>query len=249
MKLGVYLINLDSSVDRLKQADAELKKHHMDYIRISAVDGRQLDVQNFDLYNAARSNAYTGRDLIGSEIGCYLSHKKALETFVNSDADYGLILEDDLKLNEDFNLILKKSLSIIQKQNINWAVINVAANKKKLAREFATVQQYGLFKAYYFPILALGLLWTKRGAQQFLSEMKEIYTPIDVEIQAWACETGLGLSIYPAIVQPSGVDSDIDANTLAQKKNSLRIDRFAPRQKRMWRNKLNAIKHLYFKSN
>ena len=95
----------------------------------------------------------------------------------------------------------------------------------------------------------MGLLWTKRGAQQFLSEMKEIYTPIDVEIQAWACETGLGLSIYPAIVQPSGVDSDIDANTLAQKKNSLRIDRFAPRQKRMWRNKLNAIKHLYFKSN
>lgn len=246
MKLGVYLINLDTSIDRLAQADAELKKYNIEYQRISAVDGRQLDVQNFYLYNAARSNAYTGRDLIGSEIGCYLSHKKALETFVNSDADYGLILEDDLKLNEDIDFILRKSLDIIQKQNINWAVINVAANKKKLAKQFATVQQYGLFQAYYFPILALGLLWTKQGAQQFLSEIKEIYTPIDVEIQAWACKTGLGLSIYPAIVQQSGVDSDIDANTLAQKKNSLRVDRFAPRQKRMWQNKLNAIKHLYF---
>lgn len=244
----MYLINLDSSIDRLKQANAELEKHHIDYIRISAVDGRQLDAQNFGLYNSTRSHAYTGRDLIGSEIGCYLSHKRALETFVNSDAEYGLILEDDLKLSEDFPLILKKSLDIIQKQNINWAVMNIAANKKKLAKPFATVQQHGLFKAYYFPILALGLLWTKQGAQNFLSEMKEIYTPIDVEIQAWACKTGLGLSIYPAIVQPSGADSDIDANTLAQKKSSLRVDKFVPRQKRMWQNKLNAIKHLYFKS-
>ena len=249
MKLGVYLINLDSSTERLAQADAELKKHGVEYQRISAVDGRKLDIKEFPLYNSKRSNSYTGRDLIGSEIGCYLSHKKALEIFVNSDADLGLILEDDLHLNEKFKTVLLETVEILKNTTNHWAVVNIAANKRKLSAPMMTIQGHDLLKAYYFPILALGLLWSKQGAKSFLASMNDIFTPIDVEIQAWACRTGLGLSIYPPIVQPSGADSDIDANTIAQKKDSLRVDRFFPKQKRLWQNKLNAMKYLYLKSN
>lgn len=248
MKLGVYLINLDSSTDRLAQASAELKKHNIKFERISAVDGRQLDVQKFDGYNSARSNTYTGRDLIGAEIGCYLSHKKALETFVASEHEFVLILEDDLDIIDNFNEILDQTLQYLEINTLDWAVINIAANKKKLAKPITEISNHELLHAYYFPILALGLVWTKAGAKDFLLQMNEIYTPIDVEIQAWACKTGLGLSIYPAIVRPSGVDSDIDANTIAMKKDSLRVDRFIPKQKRLWKNKINAMKYLYFKT-
>ncbi len=248
MKLGVYLINLDSSTERLAQASAELKKHNIEFERISAVDGRKLDVKTYAGYNSIRSNAYTGRDLIGAEIGCYLSHKKALETFVQSEHEFALILEDDLSLVNNFNDVLNKTMNYLHDHVVNWAVINVAANKKKLAEPITEISNHELLHAYYFPILALGLLWTKEGAKSFLSQMKEIYTPIDVEIQAWACKTGLGLSIYPAIVRPSGVDSDIDANTIAAKKDSLRVDRFIPKQKRLWLNKINAMKYLYFKT-
>ena len=248
MKLGVYLINLDSSADRLAQASAELRKHNIAFERISAVDGRKLDVKTFDGYNSVRSNLYTGRDLIGAEIGCYLSHKKALETFVSSEHEYALILEDDLDIIDDFNEVLASTFQYLETNTVNWAVINVAANKKKLSKHIVDFTQHSLLHAYYFPILALGLVWTKEGARAFLSKMKEIYTPIDVEIQSWACKTGLGLSIYPAIVRPSGVDSDIDANTIAAKKDSLRVDRFIPKQKRLWQNKINAIKCLYFKT-
>ncbi|MDY6488861.1 glycosyltransferase family 25 protein [Acinetobacter faecalis] len=245
MKLGVYLINLDSSTERLAQASAELKKHNIEFERISAVDGRNLDVKTYAAYNSTRSNAYTGRDLIGAEIGCYLSHKKALETFVSSEHEYALILEDDLDIVDNFNEILGQTFQYLETNILDWAVINVAANKKKLSKPIVNFAHHTLLHAYYFPILALGLLWTKEGAQSFLSQMSEIYTPIDVEIQSWACKTGLGLSIYPAIVRPSGVDSDIDANTIAAKKDSLRVDRFVPKQKRLWRNKLNAMMHLY----
>lgn len=248
MKLGVYLINLDSSADRLAQASAELKKHNIEFERISAVDGRKLDVKTFDGYNSVRSNLYTGRDLIGAEIGCYLSHKKALETFVSSEHEYALILEDDLDIIDDFNEVLAQTFQYLETNTLNWAVINVAANKRKLSKPIIDFAHHSLLHAYYFPILALGLVWTKEGANSFLSQMKEIYTPIDVEIQSWACKTGLGLSIYPAIVRPNGVDSDIDANTIALKKDSLRVDRFVPKQKRLWKNKINAMKYLYFKT-
>ncbi|MDY6459038.1 glycosyltransferase family 25 protein [Acinetobacter faecalis] len=248
MKLGVYLINLDSSTERLAQASAELKKHNIEFERISAVDGRKLDVKTYAGYNSIRSNAYTGRDLIGAEIGCYLSHKKALETFAQSENEFALILEDDLSLVNNFNDVLNKTMNYLHDHAVNWAVINVAANKKKLAKPITEISDHELLHAYYFPILALGLLWTKEGAKSFLSKMNEIYTPIDVEIQSWACKTGLGLSIYPAIVRPSGVESDIDANTIALKKDSLRVDRFIPKQKRLWQNKINAMKYLYFKT-
>lgn len=248
MKLGVYLINLDTSTERLAQATAELEKHNIEFQRVSAVDGRKLDVRNYKGYNSLRSNSYTGRDLLGSEIGCYLSHKKALEAFVASENEFGLILEDDLSLVDNFNTVLTATVDYLNHNKVNWTVLNIAANKKKLTKPLARFEGFELLHAYYFPILALGLLWTKSGAEEFLAQMNQIYTPIDVEIQSWACKTGLGLSIYPPIVKPSGVDSDIDAQTIAQKKDSLRVDRFLPKQKRLWQNKWCAVKHLYFGS-
>lgn len=248
MKLTTYLINLDSSTERLQKADAELKRQDIEYIRISAVDGRLFDVQEVAQYNAAKSNAYTGRDLIGSEIGCYLSHKKALEAFVASGSEYGLILEDDLHLVDDFKLILDQTVAWLNSQPAQWHVMNIAANKKKMASKILSFTGHDLYKAYYFPILALGLIWSRQGAESFLSQMNELYTPIDVEIQAWVSKSGKGLSIYPPIVVPSGAASDIDAHTIAKQQDSLRVDRFGPRQKRMWINKFNAFKHLCLKS-
>ena len=248
MKLSTFLINLDSSTARLEKADAELKKHGIVYQRISAVDGRPFNVSQFERYNSSRSNAYTGRDLIGSELGCYLSHKKALEAFVASNAEFGLILEDDLHLVDDFKSILDQTIAWLITQPAQWHVMNIAANKKKMARPILSLQGHQLYKAYYFPILALGLIWSRQGAESFLAQMDDIYTPIDVEIQAWVSKSGKGLSIYPPIVVPSGAVSDIDAHTIAKQQDSLRVDRFGPRQKRMWQNKFNAFKHLCLKS-
>lgn len=248
MKLSTYLINLDSSTARLEKADAELKRHNIAYQRISAVDGRVFDVAQFEGYNSAKSNAYTGRDLIGSELGCYLSHKKALEAFVASTSEFGLILEDDLHLVDDFKSILDQTLNWMETHPAHWHVMNIAANKKKMASPILSIQGHQLYKAYYFPILALGLIWSRQGAESFLAQMGDIYTPIDVEIQAWVSKSGKGLSIFPPIVVPSGAASDIDAHTIAKQQDSLRVDRFGPRQKRMWKNKLNAFKNLCLKT-
>lgn len=46
MKISFYLINLDSSVERLNKADTELSKQKINYTRISAVDGRKLELSS-----------------------------------------------------------------------------------------------------------------------------------------------------------------------------------------------------------
>ncbi|WP_366525747.1 glycosyltransferase family 25 protein, partial [Planktotalea sp.] len=41
-----------------------------------------------------------GRDVNGGEIGCYFSHIRALENFLETGAPYGFVLEDDMLPNE-----------------------------------------------------------------------------------------------------------------------------------------------------
>ncbi|NAR64328.1 glycosyltransferase family 25 protein [Acinetobacter haemolyticus] len=245
MKISFYLINLDSSDERLQKADIELRKQQVEYIRIPAVDGRKLELASYANYESKKAHAFTGRDLIGAEIGCYLSHKKAVEAFLSSNADYGIVLEDDLSLTPDFKEKVIEIIQWLEKNNKKeWSVINLGAKKKKLSAKLAQFGQYELLHAYYFPILAIGLIWSKHGAQEFLTKISDqpIFMPIDVELQTWLSKNGKGLSVYPALVLQNGSDSDIDAGTLLNQGKSLRADKFFPRQKRMWTNKWNAFK-------
>lgn len=240
MKLTTYLINLDKSNIRLQQADEQLRKYHVDYQRISAVDGRGLDVKNYEGYNSALAQKNMGRELLGAEIGCFLSHKKCLEEFLTTDADYLLVLEDDLILCENFKVIIQQTIQVLQNRD-DWYVINIAAKKRKMTKVITSIAQHELLHAYYFPVLTLGLLWSREGAQKFLQStfVRQIGSPIDVSLQSWLCENGKGLSFYPPLVTDSAAQSDIDGG-----KNQQRIGCYFPRQKRMWHNRLLAFKHL-----
>jgi glycosyl transferase family 25 len=88
----VYLINLDRSPDRLAFMQAQFVRLGMAFERIPAVDGRGVA--------ADRHNWRHHAPLRDGEVGCYLSHIKALEAFLASGAACGVILEDDAVLSD-----------------------------------------------------------------------------------------------------------------------------------------------------
>ena len=247
MKTDIYLINLDSSSERLKQADTELKKHNIIYKRISAVDRRQLNVHDYKNYDSKHAHQLMGRDLLGAEIGCYLSHLRCIEQFLESDADYLIVLEDDLVLTSDLPTISQKILAWLEAQNFNWYVMNLAANKRKISKHLYQVDHFNLLKAYYFPVLTLGLIWSRQGAEHFYQDNQIISAPIDVTLQYWLTENSKGLSVYPELVVANNVQSDITPTHLSTTKmkhvDNPRIGKRFPRQKRMWANKWTAIKN------
>ncbi|WP_201591142.1 glycosyltransferase family 25 protein [Psychrobacter pulmonis] len=247
MKIDVYLINLDSSVERLKQADIELKKHNIAYQRIPAVDGRRLNVHNYKNYDGKQAHQLMGRDLLGAEIGCYLSHLRCIERFLASDADYLIVLEDDLILEDDLQTISQKVLVWLEEQNLNWYMMNLAANKRKISKHLHQVGKFNLLKAYYFPVLTLGLIWSRQGAEGFYQDYQIISAPIDVTLQSWLTKNSKGLSVYPELVIANNVQSDIDPTQNSTMKikyvDNPRIGKRFPRQKRMWSNKYIAIKN------
>jgi GR25 family glycosyltransferase involved in LPS biosynthesis len=80
-----YLINLDSRPDRLETSTKQLRNLGIDFHRISAIDGKGLPGNRF---------------LTSNVLACWQSHLLAYKTFLSTNAEYALILEDDFEILE-----------------------------------------------------------------------------------------------------------------------------------------------------
>lgn len=91
----VYYINLDGDFDRQNSIIDQFKKYNVtDYYRIGAYDGRNDDLSDYIC------GSYPGYNISSKEIGCTISHLKALKEWIsNKDSEYAIICEDDLDIS------------------------------------------------------------------------------------------------------------------------------------------------------
>lgn len=104
-----YVINLPTATNRLRSMETQLRNAGIPWTRIEAVNGRELTLP-IPEFHEPWHRACTGRRPILAEIGCYLSHLEALRTFLASDDEYGLILEDDATLDEHLATTLLETM-------------------------------------------------------------------------------------------------------------------------------------------
>ncbi len=94
----IYVINLDRDTERMASVRDNLAKLGLDYQRLPAIVGK--DVR--DWQKLVDQSAYAWRNRLdmprAGEVGCYLSHLKAMETFLQTDAPWCVILEDDVEV-------------------------------------------------------------------------------------------------------------------------------------------------------
>ncbi len=110
----------------------------------------------------------------------------------------------------NFKQKLESLLSYLdQHKELDWYTVNIAAKKKKLAKDIVEFDHYTLWHAYYFPIRGVGLVWSLKGAEQFVQLGKIMTVPVDIFFQSWLSKTGKGLGVWQPFVQPAGLDSDI----------------------------------------
>lgn len=100
--VATYLINLDRSKERLKYVLPKVEKLPFPFQRVAAIDGQTLSDQEV----REKVDFPTYLNLLGhlpkrGTIGCYLSHIKAWQTFINSNSEFALILEDDIDFDPD----------------------------------------------------------------------------------------------------------------------------------------------------
>lgn len=251
MKVETYLINLEGSDERLARATAQLQVVNWPFERFAAYDGRGKALSSFENYDDQLTQQTLGRRLLNSELGCYLSHYGCAEKFLQSDADYLVVLEDDMKITDDFKKSVDDVLAYLDThQDLDWYLINLAAKKKKLAKDIVKLNEFTLWHAYYFPIRGLGLIWSRKGAEAFVAQGKTMSMPVDIFFQTWLSKNGKGLGVWPAFVKPAGLDSDILGTVATQgisrKEKENRDGSYGfKKQKRMWRDRMYALRHKY----
>ncbi|WP_168405686.1 glycosyltransferase family 25 protein [Acinetobacter indicus] len=97
-----FLVSVDESGERLKKFFFRNNFSQSDF-NILGVDGRKLNSK--DYYDLGVKKSFP--PLSPSELGCTLSHLKALSIFLESKSKYAVILEDDVlfKVDIDFDEI------------------------------------------------------------------------------------------------------------------------------------------------
>jgi glycosyl transferase family 25 len=104
--MRVFVINLDRCPERMTRLAGLLGALDVPFERIAAVDGRRLEP-----IPAAKAFA-GGHAVTRAERACMLSHRMAWMRLMASADEYGLVLEDDVHLGEDFGAIARGDIGL-----------------------------------------------------------------------------------------------------------------------------------------
>jgi len=211
--VGAYIINLDRSKKRYDYVLTKANKIGLPIHRISAVDGKNLSEDEVNKYVDLKSyQNYLGHYPKRGMIGCNLSHIKVWKTFLASNYQFALVLEDDI----NFDPVLLSSTVKSLKQNAKlWDINNFEMSHRGLpltVKYFANIDKS--LVVYLMNISHTGAYIINRtAAQRLLERALPIKLPIDHYFyRSW--EFGLKFTgIEPRIVVQDFGDSYITVSS------------------------------------
>ena len=215
----VYLcINLPRAEDRRRAIQAQALKHGLDIQLVTAIAGEDLPAEVPEYDRAARRRCHN-HDLTPNEIACTLSHIKALKTFLASDAEYAVIMEDDALLAENFSAGIRELTDHLQ----GWEIAKLYTPNCKLyplsANENADAPIHPVFHKNMW--YAVGFMYTRRGAEALLEGMSPFCTPADGQIvKALLGKQIPTIAVTPNLIttsDPDGTHSTIDSKEYHRK--------------------------------
>ena len=192
---------------------------------IEAVAGQNLSERERADYDRKKRSKFFARELTDNEIACIVSHRKALQTFLESDADYGVILEDDTELRPHFITAIQEATEHWH----GWEVAKLYTNEGSLyplmkpedaaaARANAGVEAVLPRKIMWN---AMGFLYSHSGAQKVLDGMQHFWRPADPQIGLILLTRRiptLGISPSPIVASTLNEVSTIDPKSSGEER-------------------------------
>lgn len=196
----IYVINLDRDTERLASVCGNLAALGLAFKRVPAVLGKEI-LNWEDLVDLP---AYAWRNRLDiprpGEVGCYLSHLKAMETFLRTDAPWCVILEDDVEVLPSCVDVLR-SLS----EKDDWDLVKLFNFHSGLpVKKRALAGGYHLVAHLTRTTSAAAYVVNRRAAETLLKSIRPITEQVDHALdRPW--ETGLrtrGIRPMPVVLAP-----------------------------------------------
>jgi glycosyl transferase family 25 len=198
MKIPVVFINLDSDGERRKRMEAEFKRLQVNAQRLDAVRWTSLEPEKqATFYSESLNKVQYHSPLVAGEKGCYASHLLAWQDLLNSKAQAMVVLEDDVKLTDNFVSVID---SITQLER-PWDMIKLIGREKEKVRDRQPLcEGVDLVDYRRIPSLTAGYVISRSGAQKLLSSRRPFGRPIDVDLRYWWENQMHILGVTPAML-------------------------------------------------
>ena len=217
--MKIYYINLDQSKDRKQNVESICYSQNLTPERINAVDGKKIDINDKKYEKAIHKIKWWFEKNNLSNVGhfgCYLSHMKTYQTFLESNSEYCLILEDDIELLTDN---LKRDI-LINMNNLpnDWDILllgyEIDGRKKNVRNgNKNTKLRKGLLNITYFVGLHAYII-TRKTAKILLENLQTLDWILDWNVCYLAEKNIVNVyGVYPPIVCQPAVHM-IDVNDI-----------------------------------
>lgn len=198
-RIGAFIINMEGAEERWAFVERGFSATGIPFTRVAGVDGRSLRYP-IPEYDEASYRRRHGKRTDAGQVGCYLSHLKALRAFIESDLDFAVIAEDDASPRPD----LRATLDAAIRHRDAWDLLRLCGFHDSHPIPFATLDDPAQSRLCISLTRLCGTgayLVGRRGAERLLEGLLPMRLPIDHAIDR---EWMLGLSA--AVVQPLPVD-------------------------------------------
>ena len=178
--IPTYIISLpDHKHKREKLIDQLIKNGIEKYEIINPFDGRKMNFNQFPDYERILRLSLYGKDLVGPEFGCFLSHKKIYQKMINENISYALVLEDDAKLNKNFSEVLGILLNKYPELDLVRFLGKYKLHNKPKRKILQLTKDASLIRLHGSPGGTYAYVISQLGAKKMLSKMNKIFTAID----------------------------------------------------------------------
>lgn len=196
----IYVINLERDQERLASITANLASLGLAFKRIPAVIGKE--VSHWE--SLVDMKAYAWRNRLdrprAGEAGCYLSHLKAMETFLLTEAPWCVILEDDVEVLPACTEVLR---SLTERDD--WDLVKFFYNHSGMpVRKRVLAGGHQLVVHLTRTTSSAAYVINRRAAATLVKSMRPISEQVDHALdRPW--ETGLrtrGIRPLPVVFAP-----------------------------------------------
>ena len=179
----LYVINLDRSADRWQRISQHLDGLGLDAQRVSAVDASQLSsIELSDHYNEHLNKSTFFIGLKPAEIGCFLSHRKVLQRFIDhSDKPYAIILEDDVEFLAPPFTYAKQWQQVL----MGTRATMLKLYKRRPINGVLVADAHGtaILRPHLVPLGTQAQVINRKAAKQLLAASEQFGMPVDVAYQ------------------------------------------------------------------
>lgn len=217
----VYVINMDRASERWARVSDRLAELGLCVYRVSALDALTrtnavLGLRGLRAGSDGRTlriSTADGRPYSVAEEGCFQSHIKALEAFLDSDSEHAVIAEDDIVPLADFTAVVTRladlpGLEIVKLEAAIWSGARYTMPVARVAGRM-------LVASFRASSGSACYLIGRRGAEKLLAASPNHFAAYDEFLCDTSAHRAQVLDIAPMIAEQEKQDTDVHDPALA----------------------------------